>query len=420
MDLEQLKARLAEIISKLGEFNSLESFSEEDVEEINTLNAEFESTRKNIEAKEKLMAVSAASNVPTRKTSPAPVDRVEVLASKKDKMGGFSSFGEFLGSVRTAAQGGTLDKRFQNNTMFERNGEDGGFLVPDEMLSDVAKKLQSDESIFSKTRQFQVSGNALSLPTDETSPWNGGIQAYWTAEGAPIQSSKHKFGQANWKLHKLAALVPVTEELLEDAVALESYIRAMAPEAIMHKVNSAILTGNGVGKPMGVLNSGFKIKVTKESAQTADTIVARNVIKMYSKMIPSARAGAAWYINAGCEEQLRTMKDDEGRFIYLAPGSELNQTPYGRLLGLPVIPLIGSMPALGDEGDICLANFQYYYTISKAGGMKQAVSQHLYFDMDKQAYRFTMRLDGSCPFKTPVKTEFGDYEMSAFITLEDR
>jgi HK97 family phage major capsid protein len=114
------------------------------------------------------------------------------------------------------------------------------------------------------------------------------------------------------------------------------------------------------------------------------------------------------------------MKSDSGDFIYLAPGSQLNQTPYGQLLGLPVIPLIGSMPALGDEGDIILGNLSYYYSIVKAGGMKQAISSHLHFDRDIQAYKFTMRIDGACPFKAPVKTEFGDYEMSAFITLEDR
>jgi HK97 family phage major capsid protein len=288
------------------------------------------------------------------------------------------------------------------------------------MIQDVTKKLQADNSLLSRTRQFTVSGNSLSLPTDETAPWAGGIQAYWTAEGAPITDSKHKFGQANWKLNKLAALVKVTDELLEDTVALESYIRAMAPEAIMHKVNSAILTGNGVGKPQGILGSGFKIKVSKEPGQAADTVVARNIIKMFSRLIPSARSRAVWYINAQVEEQLRTMKDDDNSFIYLAPGSQMNQSPYGLLLGLPVVSMIGSLPQLGDEGDIVLADLSYYYSIVKGGGMKQAVSQHLYFDRDMQAYKFTMRIDGGCPFKTPVKTEFGNYEMSAFITLEDR
>lgn len=419
MNLEEMKKRLADIVAKLGEFNGVESFTDSDVEEINALNEEFESLKKTIEAKEKVAAMTAAASTSVRKTAPEAITRVEVIPSKIEKNGGFKSFGEFLNSVKKATVTGDIDKRFQN-TMFEKNGEDGGFLIPEEMMTEVTKKVQSDESLLARTRQFNVSGNSLSLPTDENQPWTGGVQAYWTAEGAQIAESKHNFGTASWRLHKLAALVKVTDELLEDAVALESYVRSMAPEAIMHKLNSAILTGNGVGKPKGILNSGFKVKVAKESGQAADTIVARNIIKMYSKLIPSARAGAVWFINAACEEQLRLMKSDSGDFIYLAPGSQMNQSVYGQLLGLPVIPLIGSMPELGTEGDIMLANLDYYYTIVKAGGMKQAISSHLYFDRDIQAYKFTMRVDGSCPFKTPVKTEFGNYEMSAFVTLEDR
>jgi HK97 family phage major capsid protein len=418
MNLEQMKARLAEIVAKLGEYNGLESFNDNDVVAINDLNEEFEGLKKQIEAKEKVAAMTAAASTSVRKTAPEAATRVEVIPSKTEKNGGFKSFGEFLSSVKKASSG-DIDKRFQN-TMFEKNGEDGGFLVPEEMMTEVTKKVQSDESLLSRTRQFTVSGNALSLPIDEKQPWTGGVNAYWIAEGGQYNDSKFGFETASWRLHKLGAMIKITDELLEDTVALESYMRAMAPEAIMHKINSAILTGNGVGKPKGILNSGFKVKVSKEAGQAADTIVARNVIKMYSKLIPSARAGAVWYINAAVEEQLRQMKSDSGDFIYLAPGSQLNQTPYGQLLGLPVIPLIGSMPALGDEGDIILGNLSYYYSIVKAGGMKQAISSHLHFDRDIQAYKFTMRIDGGCPFKSPVKTEFGDYEMSAFITLEDR
>ena len=420
MNLEQMKARFATIVAKLKEFQALESFTDEELGEINQLNEELGSLKNTIEAKEKLAAVDVMASASTRKTGvETPVARVEVTASREEKNGGFKNFGEFLNSVKKASNG-DLDKRFKNSAMFEKNGEDGGFLVPDEMMTEVTKKIQSDESLLARTRQFAVSGNSLSLPTDETSPWTGGIVSKWLGEGEQYTETKHKFGVANWRLHKLGAIVRVTDELLEDSTALESYIRAMAPVSIMHQINSAILTGNGVGKPQGILNSAFKVKVQKEAAQVADTIVAKNIIKMYSKMIPSARANAVWYMNAACEEQLRMMKDDEGAFIYLAPGSQLNQTPYGLLMGRPVIPMIGSMPALGDEGDIVFADLSYYYTILKSGGMKQAVSSHLWFDRDIQAYKFTMRIDGSCPFKSPVKTEFGNYEMSAFVTLEDR
>jgi HK97 family phage major capsid protein len=419
MKIQEMKARLEKIVAELDVLNGLETLGDADYESINVLSDEFDKLSGQIKSAERLEQVTARATESNRKSAPVETPRVEVQATRKEKMGGFNNMGEFLVSVKKAASG-DVDKRFQNNAMFEKIGEDGGFLVPEEMSQNIAKKLQSDESLLSKTSQFAVSGNSLSLPIDETAPWSGGISAYWTAEGASLTESKHKFGLAHWRLHKLAALVKTTDELLDDSTALESYIAARAPEAIMHKINSAIISGDGVGKPLGLLSSGFKVEVAAEGGQAADTILAKNVLKMYSRMLPASRSKAVWYMNAACETQLRLMKDDNDNFIYISPGSQLNQTPYGILLGRPVIPMVGSMPALGDAGDIVFADLSYYHAIVKAGGIKNSVSTHLLFDKDQTAYKFTMRLDGSVPFKTPVTTEFGAYDMSAIVTLAAR
>jgi len=412
MTIEEMRARAGEISDSLAKLEGVENFSDSDIANVNDLNEEFSNLKKQIEAKEKISAVTAQVVAPNRKVV---VPRIEVVEPKN---GGFKTAGEFFMAVKSASQG-RVDSRF-NNTAFEKVGEDGGFLVPEEYTTEIMKKLSSDESLLSKTRQFSVNGNSLTLPTNETAPWSGGIQAYWTGEGMSIAESKAVFGQASLKLNKLAALVKVTDELLEDAVAMESYIKAMAPEAIMHKVNSAIISGNGVAKPQGILGSSFAVTVSKESGQTADTVVSRNVINMHAKMLPMSRANAAWFINAAVEPQLLTMKDDNNNFIYLAPGSQMNQTPYGVLLGRPVISFIGSMPALGDLGDIVFADLSYYYTILKSGGVQNAISTHLFFDQSITAYRWTLRLDGKCPFKSPITTEFGSYTMSAIVLLEAR
>lgn len=416
MNLAQMKERLAQIVAQLGEYQGLESFEDSVVDEINALNDEFTTLKKSIEAKEKLEAMAATANITTRKT--APETRVEVIAPRTEKNQGFKNYGEFLNAVKKSAHG-DMDKRFQN-THSEGVPADGGYLVPEEFASGInTALLTSDESLFSKTKQLQVSSNNLTIPMNEQQPHAGGIQAYWTAEGVPHTESGATFSQVSFKLNKLSVLVKATDELLEDATALESFIKTMAPLAIVQKVNEAILSGNGTGKPSGILSSGFKISVAKEAGQAADSIVAKNIIKMYSKLLPSARKGAAWYINAGCEEQLRMMKDDQGAYIYLAPGSQMNQSVYGLLLGLPVIPMVGAIPALGDSGDIILANFDYYMTISK-GGVKAAVSTELEWAKDVRAYKFTLRLDGKCPFSAPVSTQYGSHQMSAFVVLADR
>jgi len=413
-EIEQMRARLAQIADELKQFAGLSNYSDEQLTKVNTLNDEFEQLTKNIEAAEKLQAMQAKLSASGGRKSQDPIP----APAKPAQNFGFDNVGSFLMAVKNAASG-KMDERLVN-VHKEAIGEDGGFLVPETLMTQISKKLQSDEALLARTNQFTVAGNTMSLPVDETEPWNNGVQAYWVAEGKDLTESKHKFGQASWRLHKLAALVKTTDELLEDAVGLESYIGRAAPEAIMHKVNEAILTGNGVGKPTGILNSDFRVVVAKEVGQVADSVVARNVIKMYAAMIPASRSRAVWYINPQVEPELMTLKDDNGNFIYLAPGSQMNQTPYGILLGRPVIPLIGGMKALGDEGDIVLADLSYFYSILKAGGIKNAVSTHLLFDKDQTAFKFILRIDGSCPFKAPITTQFGNYKMSGFVTLAAR
>lgn len=417
--LAKMRARLTEIVASLESFKGQEDFSQEQTQQINALSDEFENLQEQIKAEEKVQTLTAQAAVSNRKTVDTSTPRVEVSASQKEKNGGFETVGHFLKAVKNAASG-DMHKNFQNAYYKESVGEDGGFLVPAEMMNEIAKKLGTDESLLAKTRQIPVSGNSLTLPTDETSPWNGGVQAYWMGEGQAYTESKSKLGQAGWRLHKLGALVRTTDELLDDTTALQGYILAQAPVAIMHKINEAIISGDGVSKPVGILNSGFKVQVAAEAGQVADTVVLRNVVKMYSRMLPQSRANAAWYINPAVEDQLRLIKDDAGNFLYLAPGSQMNQTPYGMLMGRPVIPMLGALQALGDEGDIVFADLSYYYAIVKSGGLKNSVSTHLYFDRDQTAFKFTMRIDGSCPYKAPVQTQYGSYTMSGIVTLAAR
>lgn len=421
MDPKQIRARLAAIKEQLDGIVAVDgAYTQEQLDTITKLNEEFEGLSTQLDAAEKVEAMKAKASASTgRKTqTDNPSAVVQITRHENERFGGFKSSGAFLTAVRDAAKGRVADQF--KSAAYEKNGEDGGFLVPEDIATEIVTKLNSsDDSLWAKATTYPVGGNSLSFPVDEAQPWNSGVQAYWVDEGDTIPGTKPKFRDVDFKLKKLGALVVCTDELLADAVALEGYIKRSAPAAINNKVNGAIISGDGIGKPNGIIGSGFTYQVAKESGQSADTIVAKNIINMYSRMIPTARAGAVWLINAGCEPQLLQMKDDLGNFIYLAAGSQMNNSPYALLMGRPVIPMMASMPALGDAGDILFANMSYYHGISK-GGVKSAESIHAYFDTEKTAYRFTMRLDGRVPFKAPVTTEFGSYDMSAFIKLEAR
>lgn len=416
MNLEQMRERVTEIVAKLDEFKGGD-LTPEQITEVNELHNEFTGLKTSIETQEKIEAMSVTAGTSQRKVVNKPTE--PVVSNKHKTTGGFASLGEFAKATQKHANG-DIDSRFQNSTVFEGVGEDGGILVPKEFLTDIKTKFDSQDSLLARTSQFAVSGNALSMPIDEEQPWNGGVTSYWTAEGNQIQSSKPVLSEADFKLKKLAAMVKVNEELLEDSSAIESIIRRKAPASMVSKVNNAIINGDGVGKPKGILTSGFTLEVAKEGAQAADTIVYKNIIKMESRLLPGS--SAVWLAHPEAKEQLRQLKDDNGNHIYMngAQFPNLAEAGFDTLLGKPVVYMAGAMRALGDKGDLILADLSYYYSLVKSSGVKQAASTHLYFDRDQTAFKFTMRLDGHCPFSAPVTTEHGSYQMSGLITLADR
>jgi len=423
MNLEQMRKRIGEIRNELEKLNGCEDLTAEQVTKVDELTNEFQTVKSKIEAKERLenvmnLDMGGQRQVNPSNNAPQPV-RIEVEPHATVGNGGFKSQGEFYNAVKSSV-GGAVDPRFKN-TAFEKSGEDGGFLIPEDFRTEIQKKVSGDESLMSRTRQFKTNSNHLVLPTNETAPWDSkGIQAYWEGEGAQHTDSKSEFGNTSMRLNKLTAYVKVSEEMLEDSIALESYIKQEAPEAMLHKINSAIINGVGSNKPQGILQCGYTLNVAKESGQAADSIVYKNLIKMEARLINSAQG--VWIAHAEAKEQLRQLKDDNGNFIYLNGAQFANAAaaPFDTLLGKPIIYMMGAMPQLGDRGDIILGNMSHYITAMKSSGVKQQISTHVHFDRDLVAFKFTTRVAGQCPYKAPITTENGNYQMSGFTTIEDR
>ena len=186
------------------------------------------------------------------------------------------------------------------------------------------------------------------------------------------------------------------------------------------KVDDAILNGNGAGQPLGILNSDSLVVVSKESGQTAGTIVVENIVKMWSRCWGRSRQNAAWFINQEIEPQLytlRLMTGDNGVPVYM-PANGLADKPYSTLFGRPVIPL-EQCSALGTKGDIILADLSQYLLIDK-GGISAASSIHVRFLYDESVFRFIYRVDGQPVWNKPLQPYKGSGTLSPFVALADR
>lgn len=343
---------------------------------------------------------------------------------------GFRHFGEFANSVRMASmRGSELDARLRNAAVStygnEGSGADGGFAVPPDFRTEILSPVFNEDSLLALTDRLQSSSNTLTLPTDTTTPWQttGGIQSYWTAEAGVKQQSKPALGETTLKLHTLATLIPVTEELLEDSPAMGAYLNRKAPEKMDFKVSDAIVRGTGVGMPLGFLNSPALVTVAAENAQTADTIVVENLAKMWGRMPVQSRRTAVWLMHPDAEAQLPLMKLGNMP-VYLPPGG-VSGNMYGSLWGRPVIPHQVA-ETVGDVGDVMLVDLKQYLTATKTGGgrdsngLKSDVSIHLWFDQDMVAFRFTMRIAGQPWWPAAITQRDGSNSQSPFVTLAAR
>lgn len=373
-------------------------------------------------------AVTRAQAAASRQRETARHTRVEAIEDRNKW--GFRSAGEYLMAVKNSSQrGANIDPRLLQNAApgsygAEGVGADGGFAVPPDFRAKIIEKVMGEASLLAMTDQQESSSNNITFPTDETTPWQstGGIQAYWDGEAGQKTTSKPALKEVSVKLNKLIALVPLTDELLEDAPAMASYVNRKAPEKIEFKINDAIFNGTGVGQPLGILNSPGTVVVAAESGQTADTVNFQNILKLYSAVTPSAQKNAAWFINQDLDIQLMSMQfpgTGTAVPVYMPPGG-LSASPYGTLMGRPIIKSEALQP-LGDKGDIVFGDMKQYLSLTKTGGMRTDVSIHIWFDYDITAFRFVLRIGGQPWWNSTIApAHAGSSARGFFATLAAR
>lgn len=436
--ISQYREDIAALMKKIGDMDAKCMAENRDpTEEELNLKSEImnkvDATRKVVEAAERQEAM--AKELATPGTPLTVSDDAKIIAGA-DRAGKdtFLSFGEQLVAVMNAGQpGGVVDPRLRNIQAATGLGEtvpsEGGFLVQTDFATDMLKDVFETGILASRCRRIQISGKANSIKIngiDETSRATsryGGIIAYWLHEAALKVATKPKFRQIELNLHKLIGLCYATDELLDDAAALEGIIRDGFKGEFGFRIDDAIINGTGAGEPLGILSAGSLVSVAKETGQPADTIMTENIVKMYSRLFASSRPNSVWLINQNVEPQLFTLHLDVGTGgipVYM-PAGGLSGLPYGTLFGRPVLP-IEQCQTLGDQGDIILADFPNGYILAEKGGMKSDVSIHVQFKYDESLFRFVIRVDGQ-PVRATALTPYKGGATSTqnhFVALADR
>lgn len=307
----------------------------------------------------------------------------------------------------------------------ETLGADGGYLVAPQFIAQLLERTY-DNDLLSRTMLFPMTSNKLAIPcVDETSRVDGsrfgGVLAVWDGEVTAGTMSKAQFAQIDLLPDGLTAFLKATDDMLNDTGgSLEAFANRVVPQELTFKIGDAIVRGDGVRKPRGILNSPALVTVAAETGQPAATIMHENIVKMWSRMFGPCRANAVWLINQDVEPALNTMTlgTAGSQLASYLPQGGLNAAPYATLMGRPIIP-VEFCSTLGTVGDIILADLGSYAT-GTIGGIMSAVSMHVSFLTSEQVFRFRMRIAGQSWWKSALTPYQGTNTLSPFVALATR
>ena len=288
----------------------------------------------------------------------------------------FDSLGERLQAVAIAGRGGRIDPRLFNALgANETTPSDGGFFVGSDEENDLMSKVYGSP-ILSRIPRTPISAasNMLNLRLLQESSRadgsrQGGVQAYWLDEAESITASRQKYEKFSLPLEDLCALSYATEQLLTDAPALQAEMSAGFNEEMTFKIEDAVINGDGVSKPLGILKSPAKVAVSVEDGQTAaDPLLYENVAKMWARLHPRSQMNAVWLVDQTMIPYLLTLHisvGTGGQPVY-QPANGAADAPFGTILGRPVL-FTEYTKAANTEGDIILWDPTSYRLIEKGG-----------------------------------------------------
>jgi HK97 family phage major capsid protein len=359
-------------------------------------------------------------------------DRLRALRSNdQSNEGGFSVAGamgdDFVGSLPAAAQGIKSFGKAAPTGIGESLPQAGGFLVGSDRQTSILARVYESGQLLSRVAMDPIGPNANGMTyfaeaetSREAGSRRGGVRFYWMAENSSVTASAPTFRKMQLNLGKAAAAVYVTEEQLQDTQTLESYVMRIMPEEIRWGVEDAIFNGTGAGQPLGLEGSNAVVTVAKETGQTADTIVYENIVKMWARLWARSQASAIWFHSQDALPQLMTMTLDVGTGgvpVYLPPGGA-SAAPYGTIFGRPAF-VHESCDNVGDVGDIWLIDPMAYQMIEK-GGMQSASSIHVRFLEGETVFRFIYRVDGQPMWNAPLTPANAGDTVSPFVNLAER
>ena len=271
---------------------------------------------------------------------------------------------------------------------------EGGYLVPDEYEKKLVEALEDEVFFRSLATVIKTSSGDRKIPIVTSKG-----EAAWIDEGGQFPESDESFGQTSIGAHKLATMIKVSDELLNDSVFnIEQYISKEFGRRIGTKEEEAFFIGDGTGKPIGIFNKTGGAETGVTAASTGITF--DDVMDLYYSLRAPYRNKATWILNDSTVKAIRKLKDGNGNYIWQPsvregePDRILNR-PYRTSIYVPELAAGNRVMAFGD--------YSYYWIADRQGRSFKRLNE-LFATTGQVGFLASERVDGKLILSEAVKT----------------
>lgn len=343
----------------------------------------------------------------------------------------FESLGHQLQAIRRAGNPANapdkrllhlndLARRAQSGGTVTTEPSDAGFVIQPDFVEGIISHMWDEGRVLSRTNRVPIGPNAnrlkrthLAEKSRKTGSRYGGVRVYRAAEAHTVEGSKPKTRPQEIALEKLMGLWYVTEETLEDAVALSVEGERAFRREMTFVAEDEVFRGDGAGRMLGFLKSDALVTVTpQETEDQKGRISPYNVARMVAQFA-GQMSSAVFYAHRGVVPHLTVMRI--GQIPVFIPNQNISGGPFGSLYGIPV-ELVEYCEAPGTPGDLCLVDLQQYTTIDKRG-VRWENSVHVRFIYDESAFKIVYRINGQPDWETSIEEYKGSGRISPFVVL---
>lgn len=281
----------------------------------------------------------------------------------------------------------------QNSLKIGTDSE-GGYLVPDEFERTLVEGLLEENIFRQLAKVITTSSGDRKIPVVASKG-----TASWVDEEGAIPESDDAFTQVSIGAYKLATMIKVSEELLNDSVFnLEGYIAKEFARRIGSKEEEAFFIGDGVGKPTGIFNEigGGELGVT---ASTQTVLKLDEILDLFYSLKSPYRKKATFVMNDSTVKEIRKLKDGNGQYLW-QPSVTAGEPD--TILNRPVktssyVPL-----AVAGAKPIAFGDFSYYWVADRQGRSFQRLNE-LFAATGQVGFKASQRVDGKLILPEAIK-----------------